>query len=164
MTLINNHVSIVGDDVFHLALAMQALNQCYIDHARASQLASGDVAHGFQGKVEKYRKPLPPLIQQLLPMDQNQNIHASSCDDVRGDHCLAEGGRCAEDSDVVFQQRRDCVRLLSSQLAQELRVDLLAGKSLITILEFDLVVPKKLLHLLQAVAREHDVRSLRRSQ
>src|SRR5487761_2537504 len=76
VTLIHDHMSILGDVVLHFAFTVQALKQGYVDEPRPGVLSAKDLTDGPRRKIQKHRQSRKPLFEQLLAMNEDQRIHA----------------------------------------------------------------------------------------
>jgi hypothetical protein len=66
MALVNDNVPIFGHKVLDFSLAMQALNNRYVDVSGPFRFAAADLADLVDWDFEEHGKPLPPLVEQLL--------------------------------------------------------------------------------------------------
>src|SRR6516162_4367017 len=74
MTLVHDDVAIVRDYVVHNLLTIQALNDSYINDSVWAPTTSADLPNRFDIQIQKCCEPLPPLIQELSPVDKHKGI------------------------------------------------------------------------------------------
>jgi len=61
VTLIGNHVPILGNAVLHVTFTLQALKQGHIDQSSPAVLAANNLTNGLWRKIQKRREACAPL-------------------------------------------------------------------------------------------------------
>jgi hypothetical protein len=97
----------------------QALEHADIDHPPSLVAAASELTDRARRDVQKGRQPFPPLVSQLLPVDQHQGVDAALGDEPGTDHGLAEGGGCGENAKVMGSESVGRLLLGDGQLATE---------------------------------------------
>ena len=90
VTLIDDHVAIFRDDIVHHTLPDETLDDADIDLTGWSSSAAADAAELLAGHLEKRRKPIDPLIEQLAPVDEHERVHTAPGYQPRRDDCFPE--------------------------------------------------------------------------
>ena len=121
MAFVHHEMSIIGHDIGHLTLPHQTLNGCNVDKARRSLPPAANDSNASCIDVEKDTQPRYPLIQQLLPMHQNQRARVSLGYEPACDHGLAERGRGCEHTGVVRHESIRGIPLLRSERSKKAR-------------------------------------------
>ncbi len=119
MALIDQNVPVVRNEVLDLAMWAQALEHADIGHPPSLVAAASELTDRARRDVQKGRQPFPPLVSQLLPVDQHQGVDAALGDEPGTDHGLAEGGGRGENSKVMGSQSVGRLLLGDGQLATE---------------------------------------------
>ena len=131
VTLINDYVAVVGDDVAHGALAYETLHDGDVDQSSREALSSTDGADRPVIDLQKGGQAITPLIEQLRPVNDDERIGLPRRNDRGGSHCLAECGRSAEDADIMGQHCLDGLRLLGTQHALEADINGISSVTLV---------------------------------
>jgi hypothetical protein len=131
VALVNDHVSVFGDEVLDLTLPDQALNDGNINPSGLRSLATSNLTDFITTETKKLGKALSPLIQEVPAMNQNQRVHFSHCDQASRDRCLAERSRRAEDSIIKCDQGVSGFFLTGSRVALEIGLDGASGKAIV---------------------------------
>src|SRR6266849_1549968 len=84
VALIDDHLTVVRDDIFDFFLPDEALDHCHIQFAIAGLLACSDLADLLRLDAEKQAELCQPLVQERSPMHQDQRAAASLRHEVRG--------------------------------------------------------------------------------
>jgi hypothetical protein len=101
MAFVHHEMSIIGHDIGHLTLPHHTLNGCNVYKACRPLPPAATDSNASCIDVEKNAQPRYPLIQQLLPMHQNQRARVSLGNESACDYSLTEGGRGCEHTGVV---------------------------------------------------------------
>jgi hypothetical protein len=120
---------------------------------------SADGADLRRGQTEEDGQTLPPLVEQLAAMHQDQRVHATLCDTVCGDDRFAEGRGCGENSVIVGQKGICRFGLLWTQFTAELDSNRASEKSLVFDAGRDAMAFEKIDDIGEAPARQADILS-----
>lgn len=105
VTFINNDVSVFFNEVLYRLFLVQALNNGNIDFSSPFGLPATYLPDLLDRQFEKHRQALPPLIEELLPMYQDEGGHISLGNEPSCEHRLAE--RCGgTDHTVIMDDHR----------------------------------------------------------
>lgn len=74
VAFVDDDVPVVGHEVLHFLVAVEALNHRNIDLTSPLRLACSDLPDVVEREVEEHREALAPLIKKLLAMDQHQRV------------------------------------------------------------------------------------------
>jgi hypothetical protein len=132
VTLVDDHLPVVGDEIGYDALLVEGLDHSDIDGSSRPDAASADCSDRGERHFEEGRKPLSPLVQKLAAMYEHQCVDLAGGDEPGADHGLAERRGCAQYTGVVRQDRLRCLDLLRRQLAVERHIERLSICSLVT--------------------------------
>ena len=127
VALVNHEMPVIGDDVVHLPLAHQALDDGDIDDAARLAPAAADLPDRGCREIEKRREPRDPLFHELAAVDEHQRVGPAGRDDGRGDDRLAEPGRRGEHAGLVGQQSIGGGLLFRGQASEKSRFNRTAG-------------------------------------
>jgi hypothetical protein len=119
VALVDDNVTIPCDQVVDRSLADEALDHGDVQPSRRGTLARADLPDRLGVDAEKHGQLRDPLIQERLPMDQDQRRPGAGRDEVGPDDGLADARRRHENPDVVYQQRSGGLVLDGSQCALE---------------------------------------------
>ena len=78
MAFVHNEMSIIGYEIGYLALPHQALDGRNVNEACRPLPSPANDPNASRIDIEKRAQPRYPLIQQLLPVHQNQRVRISS--------------------------------------------------------------------------------------
>src|SRR5689334_8295421 len=90
VTFIHNHLPIFDNEIFHFIFPMETLNHRNIDEASPIRFSAADLPDRVRGRPEKHCQSFMPLIEQLLPVDENQCIHLTFCNEPGGNCSFTE--------------------------------------------------------------------------
>ena len=76
--------------------------------------------------AEKLLETIPPLFEQCHLLYKNERAHLAACDQVGGDHRLAERRRSNQHADVTCRECLDCGHLLGPQRTLKFDLDRLS--------------------------------------
>ena len=144
VTFVNNELPVSGHDVGHLALPDQALDGRNIDETRRPLLSTADDPNTICLDVEEGAQPRHPLIQQLLPMHQDQRIGVSLGYQSASDDGLAECRRGCEHASVVRHQGIHGRLLLLGERTEKARPEGSTTISLVTQFGMDTIGNQKI--------------------
>ena len=122
MTLVDNQVAVVGDEVADLAVAHEALDQRDVDPPCRLALSAADRADVAVLHGQKRLKALAPLVDELAAMNENQRVDTTCGDHARADDGLAERRRGGQHAAVVGFDRGDGGGLYVMQGAQKFEI------------------------------------------
>ena len=126
MTLVDDQMAIICDNVVDLASPDETLYERDIDDVGRPPLAAADRSDSRPGAIKKSRKPLNPLVHKLTPVNQHESIDPSLRDQLGRGHRLAKcGGRC-EYSKVVCTYCIERLDLIRSQCPNEIGLNWLS--------------------------------------
>ena len=151
MTFIDDEMSVIRHAVIDHTLADETLDQGDIEVSREFPVATAEASDRLRWQIEKRGQPLDPLLHQLLPVNQNQSVHATGGDEICGKHGFAEGGGGGQDTGIVREHGRGGGFLFRTQGAGELHIERFAGHALIADVEFDFQAAEKLQQLIEAI-------------
>ena len=126
VALVDDHVAVARDDVVHAPLADEALEHRDVQPTRRLALACTDLADRFRIEAEEHPELGHPLVEQRLPMDQDEGAPPACRHEVGPDHRLADARWRDEDAGVVCQEGPGGLLLDGGQLALEPEVERLA--------------------------------------
>ncbi len=104
VALIDDHLTVVCDDIFDLLLPDEALDHCHVQFAIAGLLACSDLADLLRLDAEEQGELCQPLVQERSPMHQDKRAASSLRHEVRANNRFTDAGRRHEHSDVVLEQ------------------------------------------------------------
>ena len=121
MAFVHHEMSIIGHDIGYLTLPHQTLDGCDVDETCRPFPSAPNDSNASGVDIEKGAQPLYPLIQQLLPVHQNQRVRVSLGYEPACDHGLTEGGRGREHSGVVRHESIRGFLLLRGECSKKAR-------------------------------------------
>src|SRR5204863_8744768 len=121
VALIYDHLAVFSNEVLHFVLSVQALNDSHVQAPCAVRFPSTDMPDRFGWQIQEHPKALLPLIEQLLPVNDDQSVDLAFRDQPCRNGRFPERRRSAEDTFVVGGDLRDCFLLERSKLTLELR-------------------------------------------
>lgn len=71
MAFIDDHMTIVGDEILNLLLAMQTLKYRDVNVSASFSLAAANLADLVDRNIKGHCQPFAPLIKQLLPVNHD---------------------------------------------------------------------------------------------
>ena len=74
VALVDDHLAVFHDKIPDLTLALEALDHGYVYLTGSGRLAAADLPNRSGGEIQESREPRPPLIQKLLPVDDDKCI------------------------------------------------------------------------------------------
>ncbi len=157
MALVNDHLSIFGDDVVYRIFAGEALNHGDIDLSSKLALSTANLTDRFGMAAKKDPDLRFPLFQQRLSVYQDQGIALALGDQVGAKDGLPETGWGHDHAIIVLGYAFCCLALGFSQFAEERHFDRFTRVSQVFQLEMALVFLEQHLHIAQAPARQADV-------
>jgi hypothetical protein len=123
MAFIDDEVPVVSHKVRYLVFSDQALDDGNVDNARRAFLAPADNPDAIRADFKERAQPRQPLIQQLLPMDQDQGIHFAFRNEFDRDHGFSERRRSGKHTRIVSNQGIDSGLLFLGEPPEELRLN-----------------------------------------
>jgi hypothetical protein len=131
MALIDDHVPVFCYEIFHLAFALETLNQRNVNLACSPFFASADVPYSVQRQVKVESQAFAPLVKQLLPVHYDKCADRALGDDSRRQDGFSECRWCTDNADFPFRRLLKGVRLKRAQRPGELDVDWVATNALV---------------------------------
>ena len=153
VTLIDDHLTVVRDDVSDNAPTHEALHDGDVDRAGGRPLSRSDRANGPIVDIQEGRQAIAPLIEQLRPMNDYEGVGLSRCNESGCNDGLAERGGSAEDANLVGQHRVDGLSLLDSQSSTERGIDRTSSMPLVFHLQLDTAILQESAQFVGASAR-----------
>jgi hypothetical protein len=101
MALVHDHVSVVRDQILHLAPANKALYCRNVETAVGLVLPASDLADLVTVDAQEDRQLLTPLVEQVRSVHQDQRVPSPLGEEVDANHRLACARRGHEDARVV---------------------------------------------------------------
>ena len=92
MTLVNNQVAVIANDVTHYPLLAQTLDHGYIELAVGFMLTTPNLADLIRRKPKKLAQSLNPLVKQLAAMHNHQGVHLTLGDQVSSHYRFTKSG------------------------------------------------------------------------
>jgi hypothetical protein len=126
MALVDDHVTVGGDDVVHVTVTHQTLHRRDAENARRPALSPADATDGLRIDSEEQRELGHPLLQQRRAVHQDDGVPSARCDQVSADHRLPRTGRRDQHAHVVSEQTPRRFLLHGRQTARERHLDGLA--------------------------------------
>jgi hypothetical protein len=83
VAFVNHNEAVFGDQIFGLALTMEALNERRIDNASPLRFSPANLADTLDRQIEERGQPFAPLIEKLSAVDQYQRVRSSFRDQIR---------------------------------------------------------------------------------
>ncbi len=120
VALVDKHMAVFGDKVFHFLIAMEALDDRNVNLASALCFTCTDLSDLINREVKKHCQSLPPLIEQLLPMNDDKRVDVPVCNEPRGYGGLSKGSGCAEKSIIMADDGGNGLLLLFAKRTVEL--------------------------------------------
>lgn len=139
VTLVDDHVAVSRNEIFHLSLADQALEHRDIQEAVWLLLPSTDLTDVLRLDAEKLLELAFPLIKQRLTVNEDECASCPCSDEVGSHHGLPHTWRGDENSVVIVQQRSNGLLLHRGQLPVELVLERLAVVLLVVDHQTDVV-------------------------
>jgi len=96
-----DHLAVLGHEVLHFVIPVQALDDGDVDATRPTHLAAADMPDRFGGQIQEHPKAVLPLIEQLLPVNDDQSVDLAFGDQPRRYGGFAERSGSAEDVAAV---------------------------------------------------------------
>jgi hypothetical protein len=101
MTLIDNQMPVAGNPIVDCSSADEALNHSHVELAVRSAFAATDLTDAALIDTEEHRKLRDPLVEERLPVNEDQYATRTLRDQVGAEYRLANAGRTNENADVV---------------------------------------------------------------
>ncbi len=76
MALVDGIMPILPLEILHRMIVIKTLRNGDIDHSAALRLAPANLPDLVNRQLQNHREPLPPLVQELLSMNQHQLFYA----------------------------------------------------------------------------------------
>lgn len=105
VTLVDDHVTVVGKDVVGGFRAHEVLNHRNVELTVWATFACTDLSDVSWIDAEEDRELRDPLIQQRLPVDKDQRATGPRRDEIGADDRLTDARRRDEDTDVMREDR-----------------------------------------------------------
>src|SRR5690606_41244786 len=77
MSLINDKMAVIGNDIVNFALANQALDQRHVDHTGGLALSGANAADPLRVDLQNGPNALIPLAMEFTTVNQNQSNAAT---------------------------------------------------------------------------------------
>ena len=137
MAFVHHKMSIVADQIQHIAPSTEALDQCDIYVSLGFPLTTTDHANSSRPDIEKCLESSGPLIEKLLSMNQNERVSTAPGNQVRGDYRLSKSCGRRQNTSVVRQQCSRCNLLFERQFANELDAERCSLLALVAYIDLD---------------------------
>jgi hypothetical protein len=111
VALVDDHLTILGDKVLYFIFPVEALNDRNIHMSSPVHLPATDLPKRFRWQIQEHCQPLMPLIEQLLPVNQNQRIDLAIRDQPGGNGSLSESRWSAQKALVVLDDLENSLLL-----------------------------------------------------
>ena len=131
MAFVHNEMSIIGHEIGYLTLPHQTLNGCNVDETCRPLPSAANDSNASSIDIKKDAQPRDPLIQQLLPVHQNQRARVSLDNEPACDHGLTEGGGGCKDTGVMRPESICGFLLLRGECSKKARSEVFAAKPLV---------------------------------
>jgi len=158
VALVNDHLTILSNEVIHRFFAGQALDHGDIDLSRQLTLSTANLTDRFGIAAQKDADLRSPLLQQRLPVYQDYGVALALGDQIGAKDSIPET-RWGHDHTVVVFDYGPLV-LGIGQFAEEACVYGIAQLSLVFQLRAALVFLEQQLHIVQTPSRQTDVLSV----
>ena len=112
VAFVDDDLPVVSDEIGDLSLPGEALEQRDVDETGRATLAGTELADGARLDVKERCQALPPLIREVLTVNDDQGADPAQRDEPRGDDRLAKPGRCAQDAGIVCRESLRRLQLL----------------------------------------------------
>ncbi len=103
MTFIDDHMAVVGYTVVSDILANHALDEGNVDYPLEFAPSTTKTADGFLRKIKKSRKPINPLLHELLTMNEDKSIDASFGNQPGRQNRFSKSGRSRQDAGIMLE-------------------------------------------------------------
>jgi hypothetical protein len=94
-------VPVARNPIVNRSLADKALNHGYVESAVGSAFAATDLTDAALIDAEEHRQLRDPLVEERLPVNEDQYATRTLRDQVGAEYRLANAGRTNENADVV---------------------------------------------------------------
>jgi hypothetical protein len=101
VALVDDHVTVPRDDVVHASRPDEALEHGDVQPTRRLALACTDLADRFRIEAEEHPELGHPLVEQRLPMDEDEGAPPACRHEVGPHHRLPDARWRHEDAGVV---------------------------------------------------------------
>jgi hypothetical protein len=157
VTLIDNYVAVCRHQIIDAVQPDETLDHRHVQAAVGGVLPGTNLTDGFGSEPEEHGQLGNPLIQERLPVDQDECAARSGGDQIGTDNGLADTRRRDQDADVVTEQSPTSLRLHRGELTLKRHVQRLAIAALVLDEEAAVVLAKELLELGPTAARQGDM-------
>src|SRR5450755_2787730 len=123
MAFIDDHLSVLGDEVLYFVFSVQALDHGDVHTTRPIHLAATDMPDRLGRQIQEHRKAFLPLVQQLLAVDYDQRVDLAFRYQPRPDGCLSERCWSTQYTFIEVGNLRDGLVLERAKLTLELRLN-----------------------------------------
>src|SRR6266568_3284962 len=103
VAFVNNKMTVFGHPVVNDVFADQALNERNIEHAIGFLSSASDMTDRPRRQIEKCRKSLNPLFEQLSSMHEHQRVDTTLCNQPCRNHGFPEGSAGGQHASVMSQ-------------------------------------------------------------
>jgi hypothetical protein len=157
VTFIDDHLAVLSNEVLHLVFSVEALDDGDVYATRPVHFATADMPDRLGRQIQEHPEALLPLIEQLLPVNDNQSVDLAFRDQPCSNGGLPERRRSAEDPFVVGGDLGDSFLLKRPKLTLELRFNRRARVPFVPNFGPDLVRLEKSQGLRQTSTRHSDM-------
>src|ERR1039458_3041530 len=131
VAFIDDDLAVFGNKVLDLVFPLQTLNDRDIETTGSVHLSATDMSYRRCWQIQKHRESFPPLIEQLLPVDQYQSVDFTFCDEPCGYDRLSKRSRSRENAFIVEADLRNGFLLNRPKLALKPYVNWCASEPLV---------------------------------
>jgi hypothetical protein len=161
VALVDDDVSVLADELVHGFSTDEALHHRDVDSAVRFPDVPADPPDLRGVQTEMQRELLDPLVEERLPMDEDEGRTGASRHEPGTDHRLPSAGRRDEDSGLVLEERVRRLGLAYGEPAPERQSDCIPVDALVVEVERDRVCGEQSAEILDASARQgHEARKL----
>ena len=143
MTFVDDDMPVIFRYIESIAEAEQALQGGNIDDSGGFFLCSGphpDIVFVYGKKCEYF---FPPMLCDLLSVNQNESIDLAVCDDLQRYNSFAESSGGAKDTCIEIFYRFVCFKLMLPQLTLKRSIDRFSVESSVINLSFSLTASRR---------------------
>jgi hypothetical protein len=157
VALIDDHVTVAGDDVVDLPVTDKTLDHGDINVLCWPALPTTNLADFLRIEPEEQGDLGAPLIEQGTSVYENQRVPSPLDDQPDSYHCLPDAWRSNEDPNLVLEKSLHGLPLNRSQLASESQAQRLSRLTLILNIEGNSVARDQIFEITPAPSRQGNV-------
>ena len=157
VTLIDNYVAVGRHQIVDAVQPDETLDHRHVQAAVGGVLPGANLADGLGSEPEEHGQLGNPLIEEWLPVDQDECAARSGCDQIGADDGLADTRRRDQDADVVTEQSPTSLLLHRGEQTLKHHVQRFAIAALVLDEEGAVVLAKELFELGPTAAGQGDM-------